>query len=162
MAVTMVFRTESTVRRIRILVVASDPTAREAELAALRAMPDVELVGAASGASDALRKSSRRRPDLVLMDLLMPRQSGLQIGATLKRRPGAPRVVLVSLGGDVSYARAANEFGIDAVLPRDDLAGALPSLLSRLFPSRTGDVEPPAPAPAPAPSPRAPRARGGC
>jgi DNA-binding NarL/FixJ family response regulator len=124
------------VKPIRILVVATDPNARAAEVNALRALPDVELLGPASGGADAMRRVSRHHPDLVLMDLLMPRRSGLQVGATLKRRAGGPRVVLVSLGSGAEFARAAHEFGIDAVVRRDDIPGKLPSLIERLFPER--------------------------
>jgi DNA-binding NarL/FixJ family response regulator len=130
----MLRRAEASMKPIRVLVVASDPADRAAEADAVRAMPGVRLVGAASGGTEALRQSARRRPDVVLMDLLMPRASGLQVGARLKRRIGAPRVVLVSLGGEPGFSQAAREFGIDAVVPRHELPAALPPLLSRLFP----------------------------
>jgi DNA-binding NarL/FixJ family response regulator len=79
---------------------------------------------------------ARRRPDLVLMDLLLPGRSGLQIGAALKRRPSAPKVVLVSLGNGSVYARETREFGIDGVVGRSDLAAEMPALLDKLFPGR--------------------------
>src|SRR5262249_48164073 len=103
---------------------------------ALRGMDGVELVGAASGGAEALRKASRRKPEVVVMDLLTPKMSGLEFAATLKRKPGAPRVVLVSLDDDPMYRQAAREFGADAVLHRGQLESGLPAILRKLFPGR--------------------------
>jgi len=124
------------VRPIRVLLVGTDPDEREADAALVRGIPGVELVGTAGDSTRALKQTSRRHPDVVVMNLMMPRRSGLQIGALLKRRPGSPRVVLVSLGDVPAYSEAAREFGIDAVVSRGKLHRALPGVLSRLFPGR--------------------------
>jgi DNA-binding NarL/FixJ family response regulator len=124
------------VRPIRVLIVEADPAERAADAALVREIPGVEIVGTAGDSTRAIRQTSRRQPDVVLMDLMMPRRSGLQVGALLKRRPGPPRVVLVSLGDVPAYAEAAREFGIDAVVARGNLDRDLPDLLSRLFPGR--------------------------
>lgn len=124
-------------RSIRVLLVAADSRRRDAELTVLRGMHGVELVGAATGGPEGLRKATRRKADLVLMDLLNPKKmSGLEFAATVKRKPGAPRVVLLSLGDDPTYARAASEFRADGVLRRERLASGLPPLLRKLFPDR--------------------------
>lgn len=121
---------------IRILVVSADAETRETRVKALRALPRVEVLVAAS-ATEAVRRVNRRQPDLVIMDLLLPGRSGLEVGAALRRRPGGPRVVLVSLGGDGrSYGEDTRDLGIDAVIRRDRLGSELPPLIARLFSGR--------------------------
>lgn len=113
-----------------------DAPGRDAASIALRSVAGVEMLVPASDGAEAIRRVARRGPDLVLVDFLLPGRSGLQIGALLKRRRFAPRVVLVSLGGGEAWGAAAREFGIDAVVRRDDLAAELPALVERLFPVR--------------------------
>ncbi len=124
--------------RIRVLLVAADAARRRAQAALLDAMPGVQVVGSASCAAEAMREVPRRKPELVVMDLFMPRMSGLQAAAEIKLQPAAPRVVLVSLGEGPAYADAGREFRADGVVRREDLPTALPPILRRLFPDRSG------------------------
>ena len=121
---------------IRILVVSGDAPGRAAASLALRAIAGVDLLSPVADGAEAIRRVARRDPDIVLVDFLLPGRSGLQIGAALKRRRFAPRVVLVCLGGGPAWEHAAREFGIDAVVRREDLASEMPDLLARLFPAR--------------------------
>ncbi|MBU6281254.1 response regulator [bacterium] len=131
---------------IRTLVVSGDAPGRAAATLALRAVAGVELLAPVGDGAEALRRVARRSPDLVLVEFLLPGRSGLQIGAALKRRRLGPRVVLVSLGGGEAWDAAAREFGIDAVVRRQDLAAEMPRLLARLFPERRTHVHGPDPA----------------
>ena len=123
-------------RKIRVLVVAADEAQRASETAVLSGLEGVEVVGATDSARAAIRVIRRRRPELIVMDLLMPRMSGLEAAALIKRGPAAPRVVLVSVGDGPAHALAMREFRIDDVVRNERLAAALPDLLRRYFPER--------------------------
>ena len=123
-------------RKIRVLVVAADEAQRASETAVLSGLEGVEVVGATDSARAAIRVIRRRRPELIVMDLLMPRMSGLEAAALIKRGPAAPRVVLVSVGDGPVHALAMREFRIDDVVRNERLAAALPDLLRRYFPER--------------------------
>ena len=57
-------------------------------------------VTTASDGEEGLRLSNERRPDLIILDIFMPRMSGLEVLASLKRsQPGVP-VIVVSAGGE--------------------------------------------------------------
>ena len=66
--------------RIRLLVVDDQPVVRRGLALMLSMEPDMEVVGEASDGIEAIEQAQRLRPDVVLMDLHMPRKGG--VGAT--------------------------------------------------------------------------------
>jgi two-component system LytT family response regulator len=91
---------------IRALIVDDEPYARE-ELALLIAEhPDIEVIDACSNAVEALRLINRTKPDVVFLDVQMPRISGMELAGMLD--PDAmPRIVFVTAHDQ--YAVAAFE-----------------------------------------------------
>ena len=80
--------TQGAHERIRTLIADDSAVCRRAALLLLAKLPQVEMVGAAEDGVDALALVASTRPDLVLMDLQMPRLNGLQ--ATRKIRAEFP------------------------------------------------------------------------
>lgn len=72
--------TERTPHRIRLLVVDDQPVVRRGLSLMLSMEPDMEVVGEGSDGLEAVERAQRLRPDVVLMDLHMPRKGG--VGAT--------------------------------------------------------------------------------
>jgi DNA-binding NarL/FixJ family response regulator len=58
--------------------------------------PDMSVVGEASDGVEAVAVSRRLRPDVVLMDIAMPRQDGLAATGALLSMPGSPRVIVLT------------------------------------------------------------------
>jgi DNA-binding NarL/FixJ family response regulator len=63
---------------VRVVVVDDQTVVREGLVLLLALLPDVEVVGAAAGGAEALRLIGEARPDVVLMDLRMPRMDGVE------------------------------------------------------------------------------------
>lgn len=100
--------------KIRIFVVDDHPMVRAGLAAMLDAEPDFERVGEAASGEDALRLIPAARPDVVLMDLVMPQSDGIAaIKALLPRAPGMRFVVLTSLLDPAEIQRSidAGAFG---------------------------------------------------
>jgi len=79
---------------IRVLVVDDHPVVREGLIAVLEDEADFQVVGAAATADDAVALAARERPDVVLLDLELDGQDGVQALPRLTATPGEPRVLV--------------------------------------------------------------------
>lgn len=127
--------------RIRTLVADDSAVCRRAAALLLAKLPQVEMVGAAVDGADALDLVASMRPDLVLMDLQMPRLNGLQ--ATRQIRAGFPGVrVIMTTFDDSEESRAASvASGVDRFIPKECLRDELPGAIAQLFCGRAGGAE---------------------
>lgn len=123
---------------IRLLVVDDDPAVRAAYRAMFEQQPELTLVGELTDGQDAVAGYERLRPDVVLMDLQMPRTSGVEATRALcSRWPDAVVVVMTTFSGRehvVAALRAgASGYLVKGVAPaglvvalRQALAGDMP------------------------------------
>ena len=105
---------------MRILIVDDSREFLEAAGRFLSIDPEIEIVGRASSGHEALEKLDRLRPDLVLMDLVMPDMDGLAATREIKKRPGAPPVVIVTAYGDREYRAQAEAAGADGFISKSE------------------------------------------
>jgi two-component system chemotaxis response regulator CheB len=80
--------------RIRVLVVDDSALMRKLIPAILSRDPDIEVVGTAMDGSFALKKIEELRPDVVTLDLEMPRMDGMETLSMIMRRAPMPVVIL--------------------------------------------------------------------
>src|SRR4029079_12340380 len=64
------------VKRVRVLVVDDSPTSRQVLVAILRADEEIDVVGQAADGLEAVEMVTRLRPDIVTMDVNMPKLDG--------------------------------------------------------------------------------------
>jgi DNA-binding NarL/FixJ family response regulator len=116
----------------RVLLVDDSPVIHTSAGRLLASSPGVEVVGHAFSGSEAMGQTDRTRPDLVVMDLEMPGMNGLEATRRLLARPGAPRVIIMSLHDEPEYREAACEAGADEFVHKSELVQKLLPLISRL------------------------------
>jgi DNA-binding response OmpR family regulator len=120
-----------------ILVVEDDPDILKLMEAALGG-EGYRVVTAEDGA-EALAAARRDRPDLIVLDLMLPRMNALQFRAEQRRDPALASVPIVCLSA-MSHARTvALELGTDDCLPKPiDFDRLLGVIRKHLPPSSTG------------------------
>ncbi|MDF1565822.1 MAG: chemotaxis response regulator protein-glutamate methylesterase [Deltaproteobacteria bacterium] len=91
-------------RRLKVLVIDDSARSREAVVEALRALPAIEVVGIAVDGEEGLARCLQLQPDLITVDLEMPKMDGFTFLRMVMARAPTP-VLVVS-----SYARKENVF----------------------------------------------------
>jgi DNA-binding NarL/FixJ family response regulator len=107
---------------IRVLIADDHKIVREGLASLLGLLPGIHVVGAAIDGDDAVRQASELHPDVVLMDLNMPRCNGVQATARLRTEQPQVRVVVLTTYSDDAWVFAALQAGARGFLTKD--AGA--------------------------------------
>src|SRR6187455_990444 len=100
----MIAPTLSTVKPLRVVIVDDEPLAREDMMHLLAGRTDVTVVATCANGGEALEAVRRLQPDVLLLDIRMPRIDGFHVVSQLDRRE-LPYIVFVT---------AFDRFAIDA------------------------------------------------
>ena len=104
---------------IRVALVDDDPLVRSALGLMLGGQPDLEVVGEAGDGREGLTMIERLRPDVVLMDIRMPRVDGLAATRALHARSDPPRVIVLTTFDADDHVVEALAAGADGFLLKD-------------------------------------------
>ena len=107
---------------VRVLVVDDQTVVREGLVSLLSLLPGIEVVGAAVDGDDAIRQVRAADPDVVLMDLNMPRCNGVEATERLRAERPQIRVVVLTTYSDDAWVFSALQAGARGFLTKD--AGA--------------------------------------
>jgi two-component system, chemotaxis family, protein-glutamate methylesterase/glutaminase len=105
---------------IRVLVVEDSPTVREFLIQILRSDPAIEVVGTAETGEEALEAVERLRPDIITMDIHMPKMNGFDATRRIMETHPIPIVIVSGAADATDTAKAfrAIESGALAVLSK--------------------------------------------
>lgn len=92
---------------IRVAVVEDHHLVRDGIRAVIERADDIEVVGEAEDGLAALELVERFTPDVVVMDVTMPRLNGIEATTRLRARPEPPKVVILSMHADPAMVRRA-------------------------------------------------------
>jgi DNA-binding NarL/FixJ family response regulator len=105
---------------LRVLICDDQALVRAGFRKLLEARPDVDVVGEAEDGLQAVDLSRRRRPDLVLMDIRMPRVDGIEATRRIvAASDGAVRVLMLTTFGNDEYVYESLRAGASAFLLKD-------------------------------------------
>jgi YesN/AraC family two-component response regulator len=116
-------------KRLTVLLVDDSRTVLTQIEKAVAAIDEAEVVGTASNGAEAIQKASELKPDLVIMDIVMPDIDGLAALRMLQAKQPEIRVAMLSsVGGMASKAEEAFRLGAVQVLAKpvdEETLGAL-------------------------------------
>lgn len=114
---------------IRVLIVDDEELVRTGLRMILEPAEDLEVVAEASDGGEAIVVVAEHRPDVVLMDVRMPRMDGLAALEEIRRGPDAPKVIMLTTFDLDDYVHRALRAGASGFLLKDtpprDLATAV-------------------------------------
>jgi DNA-binding NarL/FixJ family response regulator len=90
-------------RPIKVLLADDHFLVRQGLRASLSEYPQIEIIGEASNGREAIDKTQRLSPDVVLMDINMPEMNGLEATAALRKRGSGARVLALTVHNNKQY-----------------------------------------------------------
>jgi DNA-binding NarL/FixJ family response regulator len=109
----------------RVLLVDDNAVVRFFVRQLFESQPDFEISGEAENGKDAVEKAEKLKPDLIVLDLIMPVMSGLDAAPLLKKLLPDKLIILFTLQQGSEVERLAQAAGIDAVVSKSEVASEL-------------------------------------
>lgn len=116
---------------IKVLLVDDHAVVRSGLGAVLSASDDMKLVGEASDGEEAIRQCERLQPDVVLMDLLMPKMDGVAATKAIRERCPQARVIALTSFKEKEYVEGALKAGAMSYLLKNISADELLTAIRR-------------------------------
>jgi len=117
---------------MRLLLVDDDERFRETLRQLLATRDEAEILGEAGDGEEALRLAETLKPDVILIDLAMPRMNGLEVTRHLKARWPQVLIIIITVHDDEAYRRTALAAGAEAFLVKKTLGVDLWPTLRRI------------------------------
>lgn len=118
-------------RRVRVLIVDDHPLFAKTLEAMIAGHPELELVGEAGDGIEAIRLAATLQPDVILMDVDMPRLDGLAATRRILALGLPCRVIVLTGSEEMETSRAALRAGASAYLTKGLISKSLvPAILN--------------------------------
>ena len=105
--------------KIRVLVVEDQSIVREGMVAILSLQSDIEVVGEAADGIEAVQLARKTRPDVILLDMVMPRQDGLETIPKLRETTPNAKILVLSSFAESSRVYQAVKTGALGYMLKD-------------------------------------------
>ena len=105
--------------RVRIVLADDHTILREGLRALLSADPNIDIIGEAQDGREAVRCVEKLGPDLLLMDLSMPRMSGLDAISEIKKRFPETKIIALTVHKTEEYLLTTLKSGADGYVLKD-------------------------------------------
>jgi NarL family two-component system response regulator LiaR len=114
---------------IRVVIIDDHEMVRRGLSLFLRGFPDMQVVGEAANGAEAIQVCEQQKPDVVLMDIIMPEMNGIEATRLLRERFPDIAIVALSSAGDTRSVTATMQAGATSYLLKnvsdDQLANAI-------------------------------------
>lgn len=107
---------------IRILLVDDHPIVRQGLKTLLEGHPGWEVAGEASDGMEAVEKASQLQPDVIVLDVTMPRMNGLEACRSIRRTSPTPEILFVTQHDSPQMMREALDAGARGYVVKSNAA----------------------------------------
>lgn len=104
---------------MRVLLADDHAIVRRGLKSLLETEPGLSVVAEAADGVDALRLCAEHQPDMLILDIAMPKLNGIDVAARAQKLEPAPRVIILSMHSDESYILRALAAGARAYLLKE-------------------------------------------
>jgi DNA-binding NarL/FixJ family response regulator len=118
---------------IRLLIADGHPIVLEGLRSVLGHQPTLQVVGEASDGMEAIEKTVSLDPDVVLMELKLPRVDGLTVLRSIQARAGRSKVILFSSSENKEEFVEAMKLGCSGILSKDSSISLIEKSIQKVF-----------------------------
>ena len=116
---------ELEVSLVRVLVVDDFDLWRGFVVSRLKERPDLQVVGVASDGLQAVQKAEELQPDLILLDVMLPKLNGIEAAQEIRRVAPLSKIIFVSSECDIDSVRTAFQAGGSGYVSKMEAAEGL-------------------------------------
>jgi DNA-binding NarL/FixJ family response regulator len=109
--------------RTKVLIVDDHPLFRAGLSQLIKSTPSLELVGEAGDGQAALQLILEKKPDVAVLDLNLPGQTGLEIARTLRAKKAPARIIILTMHKEEELINRALDFGVNGFVLKETAAG---------------------------------------
>lgn len=113
------------IKKKSVLVVDDHPLVREGLKVIIGRSSKFEVVGEAGAAAEGFRMAEELKPDLVLLDISLPDESGIELTRRIKRTSPGARILIVSMHSKIDYITEAFKAGATGYMVKESAAERL-------------------------------------
>ena len=119
------------VKPARILIADDHKEFRKVVSEYLNCLPNVIVVGEAADGIDAIEKTGRLDPDIVLIDISMPRCTGIEATRIIKTQWPLKKVIIATMHDNPFYRTEAQRAGADGYILKSSLKSSLRAVIDQ-------------------------------
>jgi DNA-binding NarL/FixJ family response regulator len=110
---------------IHVLIAEDHLMVREGIQALLERAGDIHVMGEASNGQEAIEMTEALKPDVLIMDIMMPRMNGIQAAANIRELKLPTHILLLSMYSDEGFVHQALQYGVKGYVLKSSVSDEL-------------------------------------